>query len=294
MTSVAVVAHGKKSLGGGLVELRQLLAEEGVTDPLWTQVSKSKKAPKAARRARDAGSDLIIVWGGDGMVQRCVDALAGSGVTIAIIPAGTANLLATNLGIPKDLTQAVRIALHGERKQLDLGVCNGEHFSVMAGSGLDALMIRDADHGLKDRMGRLAYVVTGVRNVRHDAVGARIDIDGTRWFKGDATCVLVGNVGTISGGLKAFPAARPDDGVLEVGVVTAEGALQWARVMLRMATNRAHRSPFVQLAHGHEFRIQLERPVPYELDGGDRDATDRLDVRVEPAAITICVPEEQQ
>jgi YegS/Rv2252/BmrU family lipid kinase len=293
MTSVAVIAHRKKSLGGGLVELRQRLADEGVTDPAWTEVARSKKAPKAARRARDAGADLVIVWGGDGMVQRCVDALAGSGVAIAIIPAGTANLLATNLGIPRDLEQAVCIALHGERKPIDLGVCNGEHFAVMAGAGLDALMIRDADRGLKDRIGRLAYVVTGVRHVRRDAVGVRIDIDGNRWFKGDATCVLLGNVGTISGGLRAFAAARPDDGVLEIGVVTAEGAMQWARVMARLATNRAHRSPFVEFVHGHEFRIAFDRPVPYELDGGDRDLSDLLEVRVEPAAITICVSEEQ-
>ena len=74
---------------------------EGVDDPLWFEVPKSRKAPKRVRAALDAGADLVIVWGGDGMVQRCIDALAGSDAAIAIIPAGTANLFASNLGIPR-------------------------------------------------------------------------------------------------------------------------------------------------------------------------------------------------
>ena len=78
MTQVAVVAHSGKSLGGGLDELRSLLAQAGVAEPLWFEVPKSKKAPKRVREAVEAGADLVFVWGGDGMVQRCVDALAGT------------------------------------------------------------------------------------------------------------------------------------------------------------------------------------------------------------------------
>jgi diacylglycerol kinase (ATP) len=78
MTSVAVVAHSKKSLGAGLGELREILARYGVTDPLWYEVRKSKKAPACARRAVEDGADLVFVWGGDGLVQQCIDALAGT------------------------------------------------------------------------------------------------------------------------------------------------------------------------------------------------------------------------
>ena len=76
-------------------------------------------------------------------LRRCVDALADTKATVAIIPAGTANLLASNLGIPKDIPEAVRIGLHGAHRKLDLGVINGERFAVMAGAGFDARMIRD-------------------------------------------------------------------------------------------------------------------------------------------------------
>src|SRR5690242_5726020 len=89
MSTVAVVAHTRKSMGGGLPELREVLASEGFAEPIWHEVDKSKKAPGHARRAVADGAELVFVWGGDGMVQRCVDALAGSGAAIAILPAGT-------------------------------------------------------------------------------------------------------------------------------------------------------------------------------------------------------------
>ena len=99
MTSVGVVAHAEKRLGGGLAELRKTLAEYGISDPPWHEVPKSKRAGPR-RGAGRAGVDLLFVWGGDGTVQRAIDAVVGKPVTLAILPAGTANLLATNLGLP--------------------------------------------------------------------------------------------------------------------------------------------------------------------------------------------------
>ena len=200
MTRVAVVAHRKKTLGGGLDELRRRLTDEGVTGLLWYEVPKSRKAPKKARKAVRNGAELVLIWGGDGMVQHCVDALAGWDGVAAIIPAGTANLLATNLDIPQDLEQAVRIALHGQHRRLDLGRVNGQHFAVMAGAGFDAEMIADADRKLKDSAGKFAYVWTGLRHVRDEVMPMRIRVDGQEWFDGEASCVLLGNVSTITGG----------------------------------------------------------------------------------------------
>jgi diacylglycerol kinase (ATP) len=290
MTSVAVVAHTGKSLGGGLAELRAVLTEEGVLDPMWFEVPKSKKAPKQVRKALDDGADLVFVWGGDGMVQHCIDVIAGSNATIAIVPAGTANLLATNLGIPKDLPEAVAIGLHGERRALDVGVINGEHFAVMAGAGLDALMIRDADGTLKNRFGRAAYVWTGARNLRSKSVGTEVRVDGHTWFEGKSSCVLVGNVGKVFGEIPVFPNAQPDDGVLEIGIVTAKGSLQWMRTLARTAFGKASRSPFVEVTRGKKFDVRFSKKTPYELDGGARKGTSRLRIKVQSAAVTVCVP----
>ena len=232
----------------------------------------------------------MFVWGGDGMVQRCADVLAGTGATMAVVPAGTANLLATNLGIPLEIEGAVRVGLRGHHHVLDVGRVNGERFLVMAGVGFDAFMIRDADRQMKDRAGRAAYVWTGARHLRDARVGTRIVVDGTTWFHDEASCVLVGNVGTIVGGLTAFEAARPDDGRLEVGVVTARGLLQWSRVMTRLVTKRPERTPLVDTTSATRIDVHLDRKRPYQLDGGARPATRRLKIRIEPAALAVCVP----
>ena len=269
MTSVGVIAHSRKELGGGLGALRDALEEHGVDRPLWREVPKSKFAPKEVAKLLDAGVDLLFVWGGDGMVQRCVDAIGAAPVTLAILPAGTANLFASNLGIPHDLAKAVRIGF-AEGGALDVGVVNGERFAVMAGTGVDALMIREADAGLKDKLGRFGYVITGVKAARHDPVRARVEVDGRRWFKGRASAVLVGNMGDVIGGISAFPEARPDDGRLNVGVVTADGLLDWARVLGKTAVGHTASSPFVETTTATKIVVELDTKMPYELDGGDR------------------------
>jgi diacylglycerol kinase (ATP) len=290
MTRIAVVAHAAKTTGGGLLELRRALEDAGVPDPLWYEVPKSRKAPKQVRRALDEGAELVFAWGGDGTVQRCIDVLAGTGTPLAIVPAGTANLLATNLGIPDDIAAAVRTGLEGARRPIDVGRVNGERFAVMAGAGLDAAMIRDADDGLKDRVGRIAYLWTGARNVDAKPFRTKIRVDGATWFDDRASCVLVGNVGKLFGGVEAFEDARPDDGMLELGVVTADGLVEWARTIARTAVGSTAKSPFVQVTRGRKIEAELSRKVLYELDGGDREKTKSLEVDVEPGAIQICVP----
>jgi diacylglycerol kinase (ATP) len=230
------------------------------------------------------------VWGGDGMVQRTIDVVAGSRTPLAIIPAGTGNLLATNLGVPSSLAGAVQTAFHGEHRRIDLGKLNGEYFAVMAGVGFDGAMIADADRDLKDRLGKLAYVWTGLRHVNGAAPRATVTIDGVKWFDDEASCVLVGNVGTITGGIHAFDDARPDDGWLDVGVATAQGALQWARALGTMAVGRSDRSPFVRMTRARRVDVKLASKLQYELDGGARKPAKRLTVKVAPGAVTICVP----
>ena len=291
MTSVGVIAHAGKQLDGGLSELRKTLSAYGIDDPPWREVPKSKHVPAQVENLADQGVDLLFVWGGDGTVQKAIDALAGRPVTLAVLPAGTANLFARNLGLPDDLQACVRIGLHGPRREIDVGKINGEHFGVMAGAGLDALMIRDSD-GLKDAVGRLAYVWTGVKNVRLEPIPMKIDVDGAPWFRDAATCVLVGNVGDVLGGLTVFPDARPDDGRLQIGVVTADGAMDWARTLGRAISGDVAASPFVRTTSGTSFEVRMKKGVPYELDGGDRKAKKKLRIKVKPAAITVCVPEE--
>jgi diacylglycerol kinase (ATP) len=287
---IGVVANPKKSLGGGVLELRRVLERAGVEDPLWREVPKSSKAPAALKRVLADGAELVFAWGGDGLIQRCIDVLAGSEVPLAVLPAGTSNLLATNLELPVGIEEAVTVGLAGERRRIDVGRFNGERFAVMAGSGIDAAMIRDADGRLKDRLGRVAYVWSGLKNLRSEPFGAEVKVDGVTWFNGEVTCVLIGNLGNLFGGIEVFADARPDDGKLEVGVITAEGFTQWARAAARTVVANAEASPFVQATRAQSVKVKLNRKVVYELDGGDRTKTKAFKVKVEPAAVTLCVP----
>jgi diacylglycerol kinase (ATP) len=293
MSTVAVIAHSGKTVGGGLPELRRELARHGVRDPMWAEVPKSRKAPKQVRRLLKKGAQHFVVWGGDGMAQRCIDTLAGTDATMAIVPAGTANLLATNLGIPRDdVAAAVATGLHGRRRRLDVGSLNGERFAVMAGAGFDAGMINGADGRLKATLGRAAYIWTGAKALRADPFAARIRVDGHPWFDGPASCILAGNVGALFAGVEVFADAEPDDGLLDLAVITADGLAQWAGTIGRTIAGSLERSPNCRLIRGREFRVKLDRKVRYELDGGARERVKTYRLTVEPKAITILVPVE--
>jgi diacylglycerol kinase (ATP) len=290
MKSVAVIAHTGKTLDGGLPSLRRALDRQGVVNPLWCEVSKSKHAPEQLRRALRQGAELVFVWGGDGTVQRCVNVLADSDATLAIVPAGTANLLASNLGIPMNVAAAVEIGLNGRRRKLDLGRINGERFAAFAGAGFDARVIRDANSDLKRVLGRMAYVWAAMKNLHAQPFHARIEVDGTEWYEGEASCVLAGNVGHMFGGISAFADASPDDGLLDIGVASADGLVQWTRTIARTASSSASESPYVHVTKARSLEVHLNRKILYELDGGAREKKKTFRIDVEPRAVTFCVP----
>jgi len=289
MSTIAVIAHGGKR-AADLPKLRRELARRGVRDPLWVEVPKSKRAPKQLRKLLERGADHVFVWGGDGMAQRCIDTLVGTNATLAIVPAGTSNLLASNLGIPKAVGKAVDVGLHGRRRRIDVASLNGERFAVMAGAGFDAEMIDGAAGRIKRRLGRAAYLWTGAKSLRVRPFEARIRVDGSPWYRGPASCVLAGNMGSLFGGVEVFADAEPDDGLLDLAVITADGLAQWAGTVGRTIAGHPERSPSFHLTRGRKAKVKLDRKVLYELDGGTRSKVKRYRLTVEPGAITVCVP----
>ena len=289
--TVAVVAHRRKSLGGGLDELRATLASAGVDDLLWYEVPKSRKAPKKVRKALKKGAGLVFVWGGDGMVQRCADTLAGSGTPMAILPAGTANLFAANLGIPEDLVEAVRIGLHGRQRRLDLGRLNGEHFAVMAGAGFDGDLIREADRDLKGRLGRLAYVWTGLRHVRGELVRTRIRVDGSPGST--ARRAACSSATSARSPAASPPSTTPDPTTAAWRSACRPRAARSTGPAPSAGWPPAGRtdSPFVRITRGRRVTVRFAAPRTYELDGGARTAVRKLKVRSVPGALTVCCPE---
>ena len=113
-------------------ELRRALRAAGVKHPLWCEVPKAKEAQAQVRRALKAGVDVVFAWGGDGMVRRGINEMAGTKTRLAVLPAGTSNLFARSLGIPSDIAGAVEVGLHGVGREVDVGTFNGEELDEPA------------------------------------------------------------------------------------------------------------------------------------------------------------------
>ena len=128
------------------------------------------------------------------------------------------------------------------------------------------------------------------RMIANEPFGAAITVDDAPWYEGPVTTVLVGNVSSLFGGLTAFGDARPDDGRLHVGIVTADGVVQWARLLTHAARGAPERSPFVRVTQARQLEVRLDGKVRYELDGGDRGELDRFRVGIEPRALRVRVP----
>ncbi len=237
-------------------------------------------------RAVADGADIVVACGGDGTVRACLAPLAGASTALGIVPLGTGNLLASNLGLKSGLRAGDGVG-RGSRRQIDLGWVNGEAFAVMAGSGFDALMIRDANDKLKSLIGSAAYVLSGFRNLRSDLVHTKVVVDGDDWFEGRTAMVLVGNFGEVSGGLEVFPDARPDDGLLDVAVMSASTRREWASVAWRLIRHRPQRVDLARRVQAKHVVVVHAEARPYELDGEDREPAERLEFSVEPSAVII-------
>ena len=132
-------------------DLQAALNAAGVEVVVWLETTKQEAGQGLTRQAVEQGVDLVLAAGGDGTVMACVTGLAASDVPLAVLPGGTGNLLALNLDLPSDLDDAVDVALHGDRRQLDVGALDGgaDRFVIMSGLGFDAAMLRDTNPTLK-------------------------------------------------------------------------------------------------------------------------------------------------
>ena len=171
------------------------------------------------------------------------DGLAGTGIPMGIVPEGTANLLSRNLDIPQDEPEAIEVALTGRTRTIDLVKLSvdgydGEHFAVMAGMGIDAMIMDETDPELKDKIGTGAYFVAAAKALGRLPVPMRIKVDDHRVHRRRAMICVVGNVSTLAGNIVLIPGAKPDDGLLDVYVASPHRFTQWIRVFLRLITRR--------------------------------------------------------
>lgn len=219
--------------------------------------------------------------------------LAQTNVPLAVLPGGTGNLLAINFDIPLELEDAVDVALNGERRRIDVGATEHHRFAIMCGLGFDAAMLRDTSEQLKACVGALAYVVSGLRNLRRPATQFTIVLDGKQTISSTGQAILVGNVGRVQGGLAVLPDADPCDGLLDVAVVEADGIAQWVKVVYRVMFKRHKDDRHVRFFQARAVEVHADCDFPLELDGEVLGDTDHLNVRILEAALVLCVPAGQ-
>jgi diacylglycerol kinase family enzyme len=270
------------------------LTDRGFGEPLWLETTVDDAGETMARRAIEDEVDLVVVAGGDGTVRVVCAELARTGIPVAVVPAGTGNLLARNLGISLDLETALTELLDGSEQRIDSVLIEGDQLSsdrfvVMAGLGLDAAIIADAPDEVKKRVGWAAYVVSTLKNLNHPFVRVEIVVDDQTPVRRRARTVVIGNVGTLQANIPLLPDAKPDDGRIDAVVLSPRRITHWPRLALGLLI-KPLREQHVERFSGRRIQIRADKTVRRQLDGDTISEGRALTAEVDPSALVVRVP----
>jgi diacylglycerol kinase family enzyme len=246
-----------------------------------------------ARCAVSAGASLVFAAGGDGTVRACAEALAGSGVPMAVVPLGTANLTARALGVPARPDRAVEAGFGGRNRTIDLGRVEGgggSWFGAMAGIGLDAAVVAAAGEQLKRRFGWAAYAAAGMRKLTTPVHEFTVRLDDAEPLRRPARSVVVANAGLLPGGFTLLPGARLDDGLLDVGILAPSGAWDWIRLAGRLLARDRRQDRALQRLQARRVRISADGILPRQVDGEIIPPGRALSISVCPQALVVRLP----
>ncbi|WP_375001394.1 phosphatase PAP2 family protein [Aeromicrobium sp. CTD01-1L150] len=276
-------------------KVRLVSAKEGWTEPLWFETTVEDPGHGQATAALQAGVDLIIAAGGDGTVRAVCEEVARTGVAVAIIPHGTGNLLARNLGVPLNARDALEAAFGGQDKAVDLATfrTDGEVdtvFLVMAGLGMDAMIMTGVDDKLKEKVGWAAYFVSGVKALRFPGMKVEISVDDEEPRKFRARTVVIGNVGFLQGGIPLLPAAEIDDGLLDVVVLAPRRFFGWVGIAWRVITRRKRTNQRLDRFTGSRVHVKASSATPMQLDGDPVGEGTEITAEVHPGVLLVRVP----
>lgn len=264
------------------------LAEAGWPPPLWWETTPADPGTGQARQALAAGAQVVFACGGDGTVRAVIAGLLDGDAALAVLPAGTGNLLAMNLALAEDTADVVRSVIAGGRRALDIGRAGGEVFAVMAGMGFDAAMMADTSDTVKARIGPVAYVLSALKHLRDRPMRLQVQIDDAEVLRCSARSVLVGNVGRLQGGVRLLPNAEPDSGEMEVAILRPRHLGHWA-VLAAAVVLRRPRVPRMTTLRGSHIRVVSDRPQARQLDGDVLESADNLEVTVLPGGVQLCI-----
>lgn len=245
--------------------------------------------------------DRVVAAGGDGTASAVCYALRGSGVPILVYPAGTANLLALNLGMSIEPRALAETTMHGQPVQFDLGEIERSAspggpvtktgFAIMAGAGYDAAVI-EAAQPFKSTLGAAAYLLAAVGNLAATPARFDIELDGTR-VSTEGMAVLIVNFGRLQFDLPVARGANPRDGLLDVAVLRSRNVAGLLPAVLSGLFDREgarDATPGVDVYSASHITLRADPPLRVQYDGEVADALTPFSARVLPGATTLLLP----
>lgn len=288
----------------------------GWQPPIALETTPEDLGGGVTRKALEDGVDAVMVAGGDGTVRAVAEAVAGTGVPLTILPTGTGNLLARNLGLPLEKrSELIHATFDGETATIDIGIAamrraDGSHaehaFVVMGGMGLDATMIANTRPQLKKSVGWVAYVDGAARSlVTSRPFRLMYQVHGRRLHHTRVHSVVFANCGSLPAGIELIPEASITDGELDVALFQPHSPLGWLLVWRRVAWDNSvlrrfragrrilrYRTPdsAVLYARGPGIDLASDDPRPVELDGDEFGEAVHMSCRIEPGALRVTLP----
>jgi len=280
-----------------LEETQQYLQEQG-----WqVEIKLTEEAGDGERIAREAVEqqcNIVIATGGDGTVNEVIQSLAGSQTALGILPSGTVNVWAREIGVPlNNYEQAREILLHGEQRRIDLGQVNGErYFLLMSTIGLDAEVTRTVE-SLTKKFGVFTYLLQTLKlGLGYPNFTAFLQI-GRHTIRGHALQIIFGNTQLYAGAIKFTWHAKADDGQLDICLVRSKNIFNRFSIVYDFLFKRKRREQWVRYDSAPEIKIHTNRKVALQVDGDPCGETSQRGtpptiIRVVPQALNVIIPQD--
>jgi diacylglycerol kinase (ATP) len=251
-------------------------------------------AKRLAREAVEKGAEMVVAVGGDGTINEIIQELAGSETALGVLPSGTVNVWAREVGIPLENEKAREILVHGQTRRVDLGQINERYFLLMVGIGIDGEITHAVENRSLKKLGVLGYLIMATwLSINYNGFRSFIQI-GEKIIRSNALQIVIGNTQLYAGTMKYTWLAKCDDGLLDMCIVRKRGRLERLELLINLLLHRQKRSELIRYETSTEIKIRTRQQVAIQVDGDAMGYTAKgypsTSIRVAPAALKVIVP----